>query len=188
MKQQTQLDEPRLRDEEIILRAKEDTAAFRPLYERYYKVIFVFVLHRIGEKNVTADITSQVFLKALLNIKRYQFQGLPFSSWLYRIAVNECNDFFRRTKRERMVVLEEKHVENLYDELFGDDLRQELKQKLPSILEKLKEPELQLIELRFLDGRPFKEIAEILGVSEISAKTRTYRILDKMKKMFVRKK
>jgi RNA polymerase sigma-70 factor (ECF subfamily) len=121
----------------------------------------------------------------MINLERYTFRGLPFSSWLYRIAVNECNDFFRKSKRERTVVIEDEHVGHLYDEMFGENMQEEIRLKLPFILEKLKPDELHVIELRFLEGRPFKEVAEILNITETYAKVRTYRILDKMKKLFV---
>jgi RNA polymerase sigma-70 factor (ECF subfamily) len=175
-------------EEEVIRKAKKDPQVFRYIYEKYYKRIFLFLLHRVGNKDVCADITAQVFLKALLNLESYSFRGLPFSSWLYRIAVNECNNFFRKNKRERLVVLEDEHAEILYDEIFGDSTREDLHRKLPSILERLKPDELQIIELRFLEGRQFKEVSEILNISETYAKVRTYRILEKMKKLFLGKK
>jgi len=169
----------------MILKAKSDARAFRPLYEKYYKPIFLFVLHRTGEKELSADITSQVFLKALTGLGKYEFRGLPFSSWLYRIAVNESNSFFRRNKGVRTVVLEEHHADRVYEEMFGDNTAEDLRQHLPVILQKLRPGELQMIELRFLEGRPFKEVAEILNISETHAKVKTYRILDKMKKLFI---
>jgi RNA polymerase sigma-70 factor (ECF subfamily) len=172
-------------DEGIILKAKLDPKAFRPLYEKYYKKIFLFVLHRVPEKELSADITSQVFLKALLGLDKYQIRGLPFSSWLYRIAINECNSFFRKNKKERTVVLEDFHAGYLYEEMFGENVAEELKVRLPSILEKLKPAELQLIELRFLESRSFREVSEILNITETYAKVRTYRILGKMKKLFI---
>jgi RNA polymerase sigma-70 factor (ECF subfamily) len=187
LKSHIQTDKQLLLEEEVISKAKTDPQAFRSIYEKYFKTIFLFVLHRIGNKDLTADITSQVFLKALLRIHQYQSRGLPFSSWLYRIAVNECNDFFRRNKRERLVVLDDSHTETLYEEMFGHEVMKELKEKLPRILERLKENELQFIELRFLEGRSFKEVADILGISETYAKVKTYRILEKMKKLFVGK-
>lgn len=185
MKQDLAYKEQLLLEEDVIRNAQRDPQAFRPLYEKYYKPIFLFVLHRVGEKQTSADITSQVFLKALQKLNQFQFRGVPFSSWLFRIAVNECNDFFRKTKRQRMVVLEESDAENLYEEMFGTEVMTELKAKLPLILEKLDQNELQFIELRFMEGRPFKEIADIIGISENYAKVRTYRVLDKMKKLFV---
>lgn len=175
-----------LQEDELIRRAQADPALFQPLYENYYKPVFRFVLHRIGDKDLTADVTSQVFLKALLHIGTFTFRGLPFSAWLYRVAINECNEFFRRHKRERLVVLEDVSVGLLYEEVFSDDNLEEWKQKLPAILGKLDANELQVIELRFLEDRPFREVAEILGITETYAKVRTYRILHKMKRIFIK--
>ena len=187
LKSEISIEKQLVLEEQVIRDAKKNPEAFRSIYENYYKAIFLFVYHRIGEKEQTADITSQVFLKALVNLERFDFRGLPFSSWLYRIAANECNDFFRKSKRTRIVVLEDIHAETMYDEMFGDDLREELRKKLPEILGRLKAEELQIVELRYLEGRPFKEVAEILNITETYAKVRTYRILEKMKKMFIGK-
>jgi RNA polymerase sigma-70 factor, ECF subfamily len=173
-------------DETLIRKSQLDPEAFRSLYEKYFAKIFLFVHHRIGEKTITADITSQVFLKALLNLRKFQFRGLPFSSWLYRIAVNECHDFFRRHKRYRMVALNDDTVEKLHEELTADTGVEDLHQKLPQIMEHLEEDELLIIELRFFEQRPFKEVADILGISEVYAKVKVYRTLDKMKKLFLK--
>jgi RNA polymerase sigma-70 factor (ECF subfamily) len=174
-------------EEQVIRDAQKNPESFRIIYEGYYKSIFRFVLHRVGDKEMTADLTSQVFLKALQKLNQFKFKGFPFSSWLYRIAVNECNDYFRRTKRSRVVVLEEEHAEMLYEEMFGNEALADLEAKLPLILERLSIEDIQYIELRFLEERPFKEVAEIIGVSENYAKVKTYRVLDKMKKLFIGK-
>ena len=84
------------------------------------------------------------------------------------------------------MVLEDSSVDLLYEEMFGDDTLEDLKRKLPLILERLTPDELQLIELRFLENRAFKEVAEILDITENYAKVRTYRILDKMKSIFIK--
>ncbi len=176
-----------LTEEEIIRKAAENPGAFKPLYESYFKKIFLFVFHRVGDKEQSADITQQVFLNALSNIKKYQFRGLPFSSWLFRIAVNQCNDFFRRNKKTRMVVLEDPHIRGLYDDLTADQSWDEWERKLPQVLEQLSEDDLQLIELRYFEQRPFKEVSEIMGLTESNTKVRTYRILGRMKKIFLQK-
>ncbi len=175
-------------EEDEIRRAVADPNAFRPLYNANFKKVFLFVLHRVGDKELAGDLTQQVFLNALTHIGRYQFRDLPFSAWLYRIAINQCNDFFRKSKRARTVVLEDASVENLYTELTADQSMDEWEKRLPAILEKLDTDDLQVIELRFFEERPFKEIAEILGITETYAKVRTYRILDKMKKLFLNKR
>jgi len=175
-------------EEDIIRRSVSDPGAFKPLYETYFKRIFLFVLHRVGEKELAADLTQQVFLNALSNIKRYQFRGLPFSSWLFRIAVNQCNDFFRKNKKMRMVVLEDPNIRALYEDLTEEQSLEEWERKLPSVLEQLSHEDLQLIELRYFEQRPFKEVSEILGISESNTKVRTYRILERMKKIFLQQK
>lgn len=178
----------KLEEEEWIRKAIADPDSFRPLYEAYFKRVYLFVLHRVGDKDQAGDLTQQVFLNALTHLGRYQFRGLPFSAWLFRIAINQCNDFFRKTKRNRTVVLEESSVENLYAELTADQTLEEWENRLPAILEQLEQDELYVIELRFFEARPFKEIADILGITENYAKVRTYRILEKMKKLFLHKR
>lgn len=174
-------------EEEILIqRSKADPEAFRPLYEKYFKRIFLFVLHRVEDKSQAADITSQVFLKALINIKGFKFQGLPFSAWLFRIALNECNDYFRKNNRYRIVTIEDVSVEHLYEELTGTTREEDLRQQLPTILKKLSVEELQLIELRFFEQRPFKEVADIAGITETYAKVKVYRVLQRMKKLFLK--
>lgn len=173
-------------EESLILKSQADPEAFRPLYEKYFKRIFLFIHHRIGEKTLSADIASQVFLKALLNLNKFSFRGLPFSAWLFRIALNECNDFFRKNKRHRLVSLEDGMIDHLYEELTAEARLDDLQQRLPSILEKLDVDELQIIELRFFEQRPFKEVADILGITETYAKVKVYRALAKMKKLFLK--
>ncbi|HOX83573.1 MAG TPA: RNA polymerase sigma factor [Chryseolinea sp.] len=175
-------------EEELIRNAQANPDEFRVLYERYFKKIFLFVLHRIGDRALTADITSQVFLKALININKFSFRGLPFSAWLFRIALNECNSFFRSNKRHRIVSIEHEMVSHLHVELTTDSSLQDLEEKLPYILQKLSMDELQLIELRFFEQRPFKEMASILNITETYAKVKVYRVLDKMKKYFLQQK
>lgn len=158
------------------------------MYEHYYKPIFLFVLRRINDKEITADITSQVFLKALQGIGKYTHQGVPFSAWLYRIAINEVNTFFRKQKHERFVTVELDMLNNLHEELTNDLSVEYLKDRLGAMLQKLSEAELHLIELRFFERLSFKEIASILEITEVNAKVKVYRTLDKLKKYFKHEK
>jgi RNA polymerase sigma-70 factor (ECF subfamily) len=174
-------------EEDLILRSQADPESFKALYEKYFKTIFLFVLHRVADKQLASDISSQVFLKALLNIKKFKFRGLPFSAWLFRIALNECNDYFRKNHRHRIVTIEDHIVNNLHEELIENSREEDLRQRLPEILQQLSVDELQLIELRFFEQRPFKEVADIIGITENYAKVRVYRALQKMKKLFLEK-
>src|SRR4051812_22341421 len=85
--------------------AKADPDKFGLLYDRYFKNIFVFVFRRTDNEELSADLTQHVFMKAMMNIKKYEFKGVPFSAWLFRIASNEVNMYFRKTNKERVVSL-----------------------------------------------------------------------------------
>jgi RNA polymerase sigma-70 factor (ECF subfamily) len=181
------IDEARQADEnEIIQAAKNDPAHFKPLYEKYFKRIFLFTYHRVEDRDIAADVTSQIFLKAMQRIHQFKFRGMPFSSWLYRIAINECTDYFRKSKRSKVVYVDDVSFNHLFDELFPEDPQSELEKKLQLVLQHLKPNELQIIELRYFEDMPFKMVAEILGISEVNAKVRTYRTLDKMKRIFLK--
>lgn len=170
-----------VQEESIIEAAKKESNKFKPLYEKYYVVIFRFVYNKVEEKETAADITSHVFLKALLNLHKYQHKNLPFSSWLYRIAHNEVMQYYRKAKKEKVVYISEDLVLNLTEdpETLDPEL---LKIKLESALAALEYKEIEMIQLRFYEGLPFKDIGQILNISENNAKVKIYRLLDKIKK------
>ncbi|MFN7651664.1 MAG: RNA polymerase sigma factor [Cyclobacteriaceae bacterium] len=168
-----------------IRRSQTDPEAFKPLYEKYFKKIFLFNLRRVSEKEIARDITQQVFLKALNSVRKFQLRGLPFSAWLFRIAINECNDYFRKTKKARLVTIDEQLTESLFEEMMADNRMEELRLRLPAILKTLSPDDLQLIEFRFFEQRSFREIGLLLDITETYAKVKTYRALDKMKKRFL---
>jgi RNA polymerase sigma-70 factor, ECF subfamily len=183
----TAIEKKALTDDETLLiqKAQKDPKEFKALYEKHYKRIFVFVLHRVGEKSLCADITSQAFLKAMLNIGKYKSTGVPFSAWLFRIALNETYDHLRKVNRYRCISIDDTAVEKLHDELTAETTLLDLEEKLPAILEKLTIEELHLLELRFFEQRRFKEVADILKISDNYAKVRVYRLLEKMKLLFI---
>ncbi|UZR94022.1 sigma-70 family RNA polymerase sigma factor [Chondrinema litorale] len=172
--------------EELILvrRSQKNTDHFAVIYERYFDSIFIYINRRIGDEDVTADLCSNVFYKCLNNLPRYRFQGLPFSSWLFKIALNEVNLYFRTEKnKERLVSLSQNHLELLVDEIeIGIAEKEKQRRLLINLLENLNADEVVFLELRFFEGRSFKEIAYLLGLTEVNAKIKTYRIIEKMKK------
>ncbi|MBX9852753.1 MAG: sigma-70 family RNA polymerase sigma factor [Cytophagaceae bacterium] len=168
----------------IIRKAQKDPNRFAPLYEKYYKPIFLFIYRRADDEDLSADLTSQVFMKAILNLPKYEFKGVPFSAWLYRIAANEINQHYRKGKNVRAISIEDSGIERLKQELPEWDEEHEMKEKiLMEGMNHLSKDEVQYIELRFFEDRSFKEIGFILNITENNAKVKTYRILDKIKKI-----
>jgi RNA polymerase sigma-70 factor (ECF subfamily) len=176
-----------LQEWEEVQAAQQDRKHFRPLYNRYYEPVFRFVYRRTLDEALSADICSQVFLKALQRLDRYTFRGVPFSAWLLRIASNEVAQHFRQAKKERVVALDKVPGSEWIEEIPEWDDREDNRQLLIEVLDELKEKDLQLIELRFFEKRPFKEIGEILEITESNAKVRTYRILERLKKKLRKK-
>ncbi len=163
--------------------SKKDSTKFEVLYNRYHEEIFRYLYARVDNKHLAADLTSQVFYKALLNIENYTFKGVPFASWLYRIAFNEMNMHFRKDAKNRTINIDSEHITNLFEELEEDHLSEE-KEKLVKVLATLSDERLSIIEMRFFEKKSFKNIAEIMGITENNAKVKVYRTLDKLKKHF----
>ena len=185
--QRYHMSKPEVEEElRIIAQSQQNPKYFAAIYEKYYDTIFIYINKRIGHEEATSDVTARVFLKCLKNIKQFRYQGVPFSAWLFKIALNEINQFFRRQKKmERVVSLENQHVSQLISEVGpGPDVPEIDPNVLVAVLLETLDPhEIQYIELRFFDGRAFKEMAYMLGISESNAKAKTYRILKKMKKI-----
>jgi RNA polymerase sigma-70 factor (ECF subfamily) len=167
-----------------IREAKEDAERFGPLYTKYHEQIFRYVHQRMDDRELAFDVTSQVFIKALSNLHKYEFRGVPFSSWLYRIAKSELYQAFRDRKARRTVNVESIHLFEMIEDLDDGD-SSEQKAQLVGCLAKLKEADLQLIELRYFEKRSYREIGEILEITENNAKVRAFRALERLKKQFL---
>ncbi|HYG52422.1 MAG TPA: sigma-70 family RNA polymerase sigma factor [Flavobacteriales bacterium] len=172
---------PYNRTEELIYikKAQADPRHFGILYDAYHKPILIFIYGRVKDKETASDITQQVFLKAMINIKKYQDRGFPFSSWLYRIAMNEVNMHYREQKITE-VEIREKDAASLMEEM-GDAYTDEKIALCLDLGAKLPEEQNRIIEMRFFDRLSFQEIGDILGIAEANAKMRVYRTLEKLK-------
>lgn len=171
---------------EWIRRAKQDPEQFGFLYKKYHEQIFRYIYQRMDDEEQAADVTSQVFLKAIKNLPKYEYRGVPFGSWLYRIAKSELYQSFRDRKITRTVNVETIQLCEMAAEMDEDESALK-RQKLFACLGKLRESDLQLIEMRFFEHRSFKEIGEILEITENNAKVKTFRALEKMKQLFIKR-
>lgn len=163
-----------------ILAARNQPEAFAPLYERYFKPIYVFINRRVKNSDLSGDLTSQTFTKALINVGKYEFRGLPYSAWLYRIALNEVNMYFRKASKHVEIDLPV-HLVDTMIETMEEDPDDERRKRLVEGMNGLKFDQVELIEMRFFENRRFKEIGEILGITEENAKMRVYRAISKLR-------
>lgn len=172
-----------IQESEWIDLAKEDPKHFAPLYEKYYQQIFRYVNQRMRDEHSAHDITSQVFYKAIQNIEKFEFRGIPLGSWLYRIAKSELNQAFRDKRAKREINIEHVHL-STFMEVFKDETLSRDKKRLFHVLSQLNGLDLQLIELRYFESRSYREIGELLDVKENNAKVKTFRALEKLRKLF----
>jgi RNA polymerase sigma-70 factor (ECF subfamily) len=172
-----------LQEYSILDRSKKDPQAFGALYEKYFDRIFNFIYRQTDDEDLTADLCSQTFLIALKNVDRYQFRGVPFSAWLYKIASNEVNKHYRKRKHTNIFSIEEIRVRELIEQA-NEEYDEEIIKRLMNYLKDLPTEMLRVLELRFFEDKDFKEIAFILDITESGAKMRTYRALDRLRKHF----
>lgn len=163
--------------------AKADPRRFAPLYEGYFGDIFRFIHRRAGQAELTADLTQQTFLKAMLALPKYEQRGLPFRAWLYRIALNELRMHWRKRK-EQVMDLSFAEVRGLSEEIgLGED--EEGMRRLGAALSRLGADQARLVELRYFDGLAYAEMGQVLGIGEDAAKMRTHRVLGQLRKYLV---
>jgi RNA polymerase sigma-70 factor, ECF subfamily len=164
----------------MIMKAQSDPKDFEPLYNRYFEDVFRFVYGRLAGREEASDLTSQVFLKALVNLRQFRFRGVPFSAWLFRIAINEINTYYARSDKIRQVHVQSHQAKEIFEE-SGGELKEERINRITEVIKCLQGNDLMLIEMRFFENRSFREIGDILKITENNAKVKVYRILDKMK-------
>src|SRR4030065_2452796 len=179
-------------EKELVTQAQKDPDAFAQLYDQYYPRIFGYVLRRSANLEAAQDITSETFLKALRKLWQFQWRSVSFSSWLYKIATNEVNQYYRKAEYRKSVSLEELQEQG-FELLSPHDPENELieaQEKLKQHLDFLEIQERivrlpakyqEVIALRFFEKRQIKEIAEILGKREGTIKSLLHRAVEKLR-------
>jgi len=166
---------------QIIAEARYDPVAFVRLYRKYYNEVFRYCAHRLFDRNTAEDITSQVFLKVVQNFGRFNVDGEPqFRNWLLRIATNEANNYLRRQAGRN--VLFKRLGEQTNDSADDPESSPEDMAVLKKAVLALKPKYQTVITLRFFENLKLTEIADVLGCSPGTARSRLARALAKTRK------
>jgi RNA polymerase sigma-70 factor, ECF subfamily len=184
------------REEEQLLieEAKTSNESFVKLYDYYYQKILGYSFRRTLDLNLSKDITSETFLKAFTGIGKYQWKGIPFSSWLFRIATNEMNMLDRKKKYnpDSLTNLKERGVFEIVDQASLDEEKNELEKHLQqskdfiNVQQKLLLLPIkyqEVISLKYFEEKSIKEIAEILEIKEGTIKSLISRGIEKLKNL-----
>jgi RNA polymerase sigma-70 factor (ECF subfamily) len=178
-------------ERQLIERAKADMNAFGQLCDEYYSQILGYVLKRTARIESAQDITSEVFFKALKNIHRFRWRGIPFSAWLYRIANNEIANHFRKNgHRQAGLDAISNSIEYSEPSPESEFLAAEAELKkhrdfliLHKSIARLSTRYQEVITLRFFENKLIYEIAEILEKREGTVKSLLHRGLKKLRKL-----
>jgi RNA polymerase sigma-70 factor (ECF subfamily) len=175
---------------ELLNRIKKTPDAFSELFKLYYKQIFSYILRRTGNFDDTADIAADTFLKAFRNINNFRYTGISVKVWLYRIATNELNLYFRNIKKQSSIFERiDSSDKKVFHDYFSED-RKEAESELNkheqfmSVLKELKTLSVkyqEVIALRYFEGKENKEIAEILNINEGTLKSLLSRGVEKLR-------
>ena len=152
--------------------------AFSILYERYVNRIYNYIFYRVGNAHDAEDITARVFYRAMGSITRYDYRGLPFSAWLYRIAHNLVANWYRDNARKKEVLLEEVgQFQQRSEHLEVAMVQSQENEILMKAIRSLPAERQQLIILKLVEDLSNQEIGEIMGKSEGAIKSLYHRTL-----------
>lgn len=162
----------------LIERAQNDPLAFAELYRKYVDRVYNYIYQRTGNHHDAEDLTARTFLKALVHLEHYQFKGIPFSAWLYRIAHNAVANWYRDRHRHPMVSLDVL-VGYSEDEEKPEEATQvqEERRALLDAIRRLPAERQQLLILKFSEGLTNAQIGQIMGRSEGAIKSLYHRTL-----------
>ena len=198
MHAQTLLDIAMMHSDTLVVRAKAgDQAAQGKLVQLWYKRIYNFGYKFFVDHDLAMEVSQKTFISMCKNLKNLQETG-SFKSWLYKIAVNYCREEARKRKGNRSLSFDLVWNRDAEDspawESSGqrvDNPERQLQQReLSDILQKalheLSEEQREIVIMKEYEGLKFREIAEILNISENTAKSRMYYGLDGLKKILER--
>ena len=159
----------------LIEAAQRDPARFVDLYERHFPRIYAYVARRVSSRAEAEDVTSDVFEQALTNLRTFEWRGVPFIAWLFRIAANALADRWRQASRDSHELPPE-----VPDRREAVEI--ERRAMIIQVVNRLPDAQRQVIEMRFVDGRSIREIAAALERSEGAVKQLQLRALENLRK------
>lgn len=171
-------------DRELVRRAQgEDKEAFEELIRRHQHRVFAVASGILRRREDVEDIAQQVFVKSYFSLKRFD-QRAAFSTWLYKITVNECWDLLRK-KKVRPLVYESDLSEEQARQVMtsaekvnpGPDISEkiEARENVERLLEGLDERDRLMLILKEVEGYSIEEIAEVLNLNGNTVKVRLFR-------------
>jgi RNA polymerase sigma-70 factor, ECF subfamily len=162
-------------DERLLIEAAQrDPRRFAELYERNFERVYAFIARRVHNREEAEDLTSEVFHQALANIQRFEWRGVPFAAWLYRMAANAIVDRWQSASKEQVDPRRDAADPASLDEI-------EQRAMLFQFVDSLPPDQRRVIVHRFVEQKSTREVAEELGRSEGAVKQLQLRALENLR-------
>jgi len=186
-----------LNDFNLVGKAKDgDQKAYAELMQRYKDSIYFMALKMVNNKDDAMDLTVETFGKAFENIEKYK-PDFAFSTWLFRIATNNCIDFIRK-KRISLISInsmvdddgDDRPLQIKSDTLNPEEtsIKKQQQEQLKIIVEKLPQRYKTLIVLRYFEEQSYEEIAQQLDLPLGTVKAQLFRARDLLSNIINRRK
>ena len=161
-------------DERLLIEAaQKDPARFAELYESNFERVYAYIVKRVRDRAETEDLTAEVFHQALANLKRFEWRGIPFAAWLFRIAANLISDRWQRSGRE---VADEAAVQSAQASVAEIE-EVEWRATLFRLVDALPAEQRRVVVLRFAEQKSIKEVAQEIRKTEGAVKQLQFRAL-----------
>jgi RNA polymerase sigma-70 factor, ECF subfamily len=168
----------------LVEAAQKDPARFGELYEQNFERVYAFVSRRVAERADAEDLTSEVFHQALAKLGQFEWRGVPFAAWLYRIAANAIADRWQRASREQGNASPGDPVDPR-GEIKPEEIGR--RAKLFGLVESLPADQRRVIEMRFAEEKSIVEIARALKRSAGAIKQLQFRGIQNLRSLMSKK-
>jgi RNA polymerase sigma-70 factor (ECF subfamily) len=158
---------------------------FAELYDEFMPKVFRFIHYKVNNEQITEDLTSEVFEKALVHFGKYSSKKGAFSTWIFSIARNTLIDYYRTDRTKEQISLDEA-AEVASRELSPQEEAEKKGEQeyLQACLARLPEADQEIIRLKFAAEFNNRQIARMLGLSESNVGVRLFRAVKKLREDF----
>jgi len=166
------------RERLLIEAAQKDPGRFTELYEDNFERVYAFVARRVRERSDAEDVTAEVFHQALANLNRFEWRGVPFAAWLYRIASNAMADRWQRAAKERGDAAAD-DPPNYGASVNPEEI--EDRARLFRLVASLPADQRRVVEMRFAEEKSIREIADELKRTPGAVKQLQFRAIQNLR-------
>ena len=168
-----------------ITRRLSKREVFAELFDEFMPKVFRYIHYKISDQQLTEDLTSTIFEKALVNFDKYSSDKAAFSTWIFSIARNTLIDYYRTNKVKMQVSLDEAIETPSKEPSPQDEAEKKAEHEcIRGCLSRLPEDDQELIRLKFAGEFNNRQIAKILGLSESNVGVRLFRAVKKLREDF----